>query len=152
MILQHLCKLRCNLLCCFKFNQWRRNFAKMGACCCSGSEFDGESHEAARNLRRHYRWCSMMFKISTMFRLNLRFLKETIFRHKIWFTSGFHCADIARKLVFPNFQHFAPDFCGAAHVMLGPQMTPGGLFIGREFWWRNSDSSGEAEATSRCDT
>ena len=56
MILQHLCKLRCNLLCCFKFNQWLRNFTRMGACCCS--EFDGESYEAAGNLRNHSRWRS----------------------------------------------------------------------------------------------
>ena len=75
---------------------------------------------------------------------------------KIWFTSGFHCADIAysKEIDVPfqtfvlftcqisrNFQHFAPDFCGAADVILGPQMNPGGLFIWREFRWRNS--SGE---------
>ena len=75
---------------------------------------------------------------------------------KIWFISGFHCADIAysKEIDVPfqtfvlftcqisrNFQHFAPDFCGAADVILGPQMNPGGLFIWREFRWRNS--SGE---------
>ena len=32
-----------------------RFFAKMGTCC---SEFDGESYEAAGNLRNHSRWCS----------------------------------------------------------------------------------------------
>ena len=74
---------------------------------------------------------------------------------KNWFTSGFHCADIAysKEIDVPfqtfvlftcqisrNFQHFAPDFCGAADVILG-QMNPGGHVIWREFRWRNS--SGE---------
>ena len=47
----------------------------------------------------------------------VRFLKETIFinflahvRRKIWFTSGFHCADMARKLVFPSkLLFYIPD-------------------------------------------
>ena len=36
--------------------------------------------------------------------------KKTIFGRKIWFTSGFHCADIARKLVFPSkLLFYMPD-------------------------------------------
>ena len=94
MILQHLCKLRCNLLCCFKFNQWLRNFTRMGACCCS--EFDGEYYEAAGNLRNH-----ILVDVQVV-----RFLKGTIFGRKIWFTSGFHFADLTRKLVFPSLPNF----------------------------------------------
>ena len=94
-----------DLLWCFNFNQWLWSLVKMGACC---SEFDGESYEAAGNLRNHSRWCSMMFDISKMFRLSDSWKKQdetrylSILRSKIWFTSGFHGADFARKLVFPS--------------------------------------------------
>ena len=77
----------------------RNIWQKMGACC---SEF-GESHEAAGNLRNHSRWRS-----GCQVPERNNFLAHV--RHKTWFTSGFHCADIARKLMFPSkLLFYMPD-------------------------------------------
>ena len=145
MILQHLCKLRCDLLCCFKlFYQWLDFSPKWELAVAS---------LMGNPMRRRETYETILVDVQVV-----GFVKETIFRRQIWFTPGFHCADITRKLVFSsnfcftcqitrNFQHFEPDFCAATDVMLGPQMNPGGLFIGREFRRRNSSG----EPTSRCD-
>ena len=94
---------------CFAVQRFKSNLSAMGTCSCS--EF-GEIYEAAGNLWNHSRWCSMMFYkfyISTMFRL-WDLWKKTIFGRKMWFTSGFHCADIAGKLVFPSkLLFYMPD-------------------------------------------
>ena len=106
----------------FKFSQWRRNFAKMGACCCSESMrvpsnslqqqapiFAEKCYEAAGNLRNHSRWCS-----------GCQITERNNLSIKIGLTSGFHCADIGRKLVFPCKLLFCvPDHqeIPTAHVM-----------------------------------
>ena len=89
MILQHLCKLRCDLLCCFKlFYQWLDFSPKWELAVAS---------LMGNPMRRRETYETILVDVQVV-----RFVKETIFRRQIWFTPGFHCADITRKLVFSS--------------------------------------------------
>ena len=97
MILQHLCKLRCDLLCCFKlFYQWLDFSPKWELAVAS---------LMGNPMRRRETYETILVDVQVV-----RFLKGTIFRRQIWFTPGFHCADITRKLVFPSkLLFYMPD-------------------------------------------
>ena len=158
LILQHLCKLRCNLLCAsnsISDVEISQKWELAAVASLMGLAWTRRQTRCSSKLPYYWKVLRGGGKLtkpfSLMFRLSDSWKKQSINQNWIdiriplcWYRE-----EIGVPLQTSILHARSPGNSNCScHVMLGPQVNPGGLFIWREFRRRNSSG----EPTSRCDT